>query len=67
MLLPHHRARQLNGQLFKGDVEELLKTLHGLLDPLVVGDETLMRTVSQLGPQSRRFPDGAHVSLDLYI
>lgn len=34
--------------MFKGDVEELLKTLHGLIDPLVVGDETLMRTVSRL-------------------
>lgn len=36
---------QVNGRLFKGDVDELLKTLRGLIGPLVVGDETLMSTV----------------------
>ncbi|CAN0304507.1 unnamed protein product, partial [Hapterophycus canaliculatus] len=37
----------VNGRLFEGDVEELLKTLHGLIGPLVVGDTTLMRAVCQ--------------------
>ncbi|CAN0503221.1 unnamed protein product [Ectocarpus sp. 12 AP-2014] len=36
---------EMNGRLFKGNVDELLKTLRGLIDPLVVGDETLTRAV----------------------
>lgn len=53
---------KVNGRVFKGNVEELLKTLRDQVGPLVVGDETLMATVRR---NSQGFAGGCVRSGDL--